>query len=475
MSMRPPELVDRSLAVLQLVEHELLIFAASWLIVSALDEIAIDSCWLWLKLTGKLRERRLRPGDEARPLRGSLAVLVPAWREASVIGDMIRHTLKVWPHERLTLYVGCYRNDPETIAAAMAGAGEDARLRVVIHDRDGPTTKADCLNRLYAALAADELRSGRSCSGVVLHDAEDMVHPAALSVIDEALVEVDFVQLPVRPEPQPASPWVAGHYSDEFTEAHAKSLVVRDALGAAIPAAGVGCGFSRTALADLAHQRAAAGQDGPFASECLTEDYELGIQVSQVRARGRFVRLHDHFGDLVATRAFFPAALEPSIRQKARWIHGIALQGWDRLGWGGRLVDVWMALRDRRGPLTAIVLAAAYLLILVELILASARIVGWQDALVMTPLLKTMIVICFASLIWRGVWRFYFTGREYGIGEGIRSLLRVPVANVISILAGRRALHAYIRTLRGEAVYWDKTEHSDHPAAPDRHKGERRK
>lgn len=112
-------------------------------------------------------------------------------------------------------------------------------MRVVIHDALGPTTKADCLNRLYAALCADEARGGFAYAGIILHDAEDMVHPAALAEMDRALGEVEFVQLPVRPEPQRASPWVAGHYTDEFTEAHAKSLVVRDMLGAALPAAGV--------------------------------------------------------------------------------------------------------------------------------------------------------------------------------------------------------------------------------------------
>ena len=114
----------------------------------------------------------------------------------------------------------------------MDGAGSDSRLRVVIHDALGPTTKADCLNRLYAALCADEARGGFAYAGIILHDAEDMVHPAALAEMDRALGEVEFVQLPVRPEPQRASPWVAGHYTDEFTEAHAKSLVVRDMLGA---------------------------------------------------------------------------------------------------------------------------------------------------------------------------------------------------------------------------------------------------
>ena len=79
----------------------------------------------------------------------------------------------------------------------MAAAARDGRLRVVIHDRDGPTTKADCLNRLYAALSADEVRKQSRYATIVLHDAEDMVHPAALSLIDEAMVDGDFVQVGV--------------------------------------------------------------------------------------------------------------------------------------------------------------------------------------------------------------------------------------------------------------------------------------
>jgi adsorption protein B len=148
--------------------------------------------------------------------------------------------LRAWPQDDLTIYVGCYRNDPQTISAAMAAAANEGRLRVVIHDRDGPTTKADCLNGLYAALCADEMRKGQRFASIILHDAEDMVHPAALSLIDAALTDSDFVQPPVRPEIQASSRWIGGHYADEFAEAHAKILVVRDALGAAVPAAGSG-------------------------------------------------------------------------------------------------------------------------------------------------------------------------------------------------------------------------------------------
>jgi adsorption protein B len=67
------------------------------------------------------------------------------------------------------------------------------------HDRDGPTTKADCLNCLYAALETDERRSGMRFRMVLLQDAEDMVDPAALGLLDAALAHADFVQLPVLP------------------------------------------------------------------------------------------------------------------------------------------------------------------------------------------------------------------------------------------------------------------------------------
>lgn len=456
--------IQEAIKFLQLVEQELLLFAAFWFLLGAIDDIAVDLCWIWLKLTGRARTRRVSGEQESAPLGGRAAILIAAWQEEQVIAHTVRHALSVWQQDDFSLYVGCYGNDPETISAAMSAAGNDPRVRIVIHENAGPTTKADCLNRLYGALSDDERRYGYRFKSIVLHDSEDMVHPAELAVIDAALSEVDFVQLPVRPEPQPASRWVGGHYSDEFTESHAKALVVRDALGAAIPAAGVACGFSRDIMERIARRRRAQGGPGPFASECLTEDYELGVLVRREGGRSRFLRARDDNAQLVATRAYFPARLEDSVRQKTRWIHGIAFQGWDRLGWGTRLADWWMALRDRRGPLTAIVLACGYVLLVIEGLLGLARLSGWQATTIISPVLKGMLVLCFVSFVWRGVFRVAFTAREYGPTEGIRALLRIPVANFIAIVAGRRALWRYIQTLRGAAVTWDKTRHDHHPA-----------
>ena len=276
------------LHALSAIEHELLLFAAVWLAIGALDELAVDGLWLRLVLTGRGRARWLAAGVGDGPparLRGVAAVLVPAWHEADVVGTMLTHTLAAWPQPDLRIYAGCYRNDAETLAAMIAAA-QDTRLRIVVHAADGPTTKADCLNRLYVALCEDERRGAFRARCVLLHDAEDMVHPAALGALDAALGTdgdgADFAQVPVRPEPQPRSRWIAGHYADEFAEAHARAMVVRDWLGIGLPSAGVGSAFSRGAIDLLAARR---DSHQPFAAECLTEDYECGLLIGELGAR----------------------------------------------------------------------------------------------------------------------------------------------------------------------------------------------
>ena len=459
------ELFPLLLGALQMLEQELLYFATFWFVLGAMDEFAVDCLWIGVRVKRWWRPHASNTAGPGAATSGRLAVFVAAWQESHVIGHMIGHTLRAWPQRDLRLYVGCYGNDPATVSAAMMAAASDPRLRIVIHERPGPTTKADCLNRVYRAMAEDERREGFRFRGVVMHDAEDMVHPEAILAIGAGLKDADFVQLPVRPEPQANSRWIAGHYSDEFAEAHGKTLVVRDALRTPIPAAGVGCGFARERLADLARLRGAANGDGPFESECLTEDYELGLLLSRDGGRSRFLRLRASDGQLIATRAYFPATLESAVRQKTRWVHGIALQSWDRLGWSRRPLDIWMRLRDRRGPMMALVLGAAYAWICVTGVLLALQASGWVTHSRDTPALRLMLMVSTASLLWRMVMRFAFTTREYGFAEGLRSIPRLFLANMIAIMAGRRALAAYVRTLRGAAVTWDKTEHRHHPAS----------
>jgi adsorption protein B len=319
---------------------------------------------------------------------------------------------------------------------------------------DGPTTKADCLNHLYDALIAYETETARSTKAVVLHDSEDVVHRYELRIFDGLIDRAAAIQLPVLPLPDPHSRWISGHYCDEFAEAHMKELVVREAVGAAIPLAGVGCAIARKPLAKLA-----AMQDGkPFAGASMTEDYEVGLKLGALGHRTMFVRIPAQPGErgVVTSRGHFPATLGTAVRQKARWLGGIALSGWDRLGWSGGLGERWMRMRDRRGPLAALLLLSAYTAALLWSQLWLAEALGAPVQARMDPVLTTILTVNGWLLAWRVLMRAGFTTSAYGWREGLLSIPRLVVGNIIAMLAAARAVSLH---LGGGARRWDKTRH----------------
>ena len=367
---------------------------------------------------------------------------------------MVTTALQRWSGQDVRLYVGCYPNDSATIAAVRSVAAHDDRLRLNINTRPGPTTKADNLNAMWRAMQADEAATGRRFVAVALHDAEDVVHSAEIGIYAALCRRFDLVQLPVLALiERDRGLWrrfVSAHYADEFAESHGKGLTVREALGAGVPSAGVGCGLSRDML-----QRIADRHGAPFDSGTVTEDYELGLRVREMGGRGIFVRLPaGGDGGLVAVRAHFPDTIEAAVRQKARWQAGIALSGWTRLGWRGGWAEHWMRFRDRRAILAALVLLCAYVSGLMLLMLS---------AIGRTPTFGNgeiaLFGLCTGLMVWRLAMRVLFVGRVYGWAEGLASLPRVLVANLIAMASARRALIAYLRLSRGAPLVWDKTDH----------------
>jgi adsorption protein B len=437
---------------------ELALFAGAGFLLFGLNDLAVDLIYfarrMWRSAT---IYRRFRPAYASYFVfnkdPGLIAILVPAWDESAVIASMLKATLKRLDYDDYRIFVGHYRNDPATAAAIASVA--DPRVHAVEVEADGPTTKADCLNHLYDALVAHELHTGRSAKAVVLHDAEDVVHRFELRIFDGLIDRAAVIQLPVLPLIDPGSRWISGHYCDEFAEAHIKELVVREAVGAAIPLAGVGCAIARKPLAELA-----ARQDGkPFAGTSMTEDYELGLRLGALGHRTIFVRIPAQPGEagVVASRGHFPATLGAAVRQKARWLGGIALSGWDRLGWQGGLGERWMRMRDRRGPLAALLLIAGYAAALLWSQLWLAEALGAPIQARRDPLLVVLLTINFWLLAWRVLMRAVFTASAYGWGEGFRSVPRLVVGNVIAMLAAVRAVSLH---LSGGAKRWDKTRHT---------------
>ena len=443
--------------ILSRVAAELALFAGAGFLLFAVNDLVVDLIYFgrsgWRALTVYTRyPRAFASALPENPEPGFIAMLVPAWDESAVIASMLRTTVRRLDYGNYRIFVGHYRNDPAT-AAAIAAVGDD-RIEAVEVDRDGPTTKADCLNHLYDSLVAYETATGTAATAVTLHDAEDVVHPLELKVFDRLIPRAAVIQLPVLPLPDSHSRWIGGHYCDEFAEAHIKELVVREAVGAAIPLAGVGCAIARKPLTQLA----AMHEGRPFAGTSMTEDYELGLRIGALGLKTMFVRLPARPGErgVVASRGHFPATLGSAVRQKARWLGGIALAGWDRLGWSGGIGERWMRMRDRRGPLAALLLFAAYGAALLWSQIWLAEMLGAPVHARLDPALMTLLTINAWLLAWRVLMRACFTTSAYGLGEGLLSVPRLVAGNLIAILAAARAVRLHIG---GGATRWDKTRH----------------
>ena len=237
-------------------------------------------------------------------------------------------------------------------------------------------------------------------------------------------------------------------------------LRVRHCLGASLPAAGVGCAFDREMMRFIAFDRGNA----PFSTDSLVEDYELGLLIHRLGGPSILAHHIDDAGMLISTRALFPMTIANSVRQKTRWITGIALAGWDRMGWSDSLIESWMRLHDRRSILAAIVVAAGYILAAITIALWLAKMGGVAPTAhrPIPPWMQAMLLSSFALLCWRLIMRAKFTARLYGWRQGLLAVTRQPVANIIAIAAAGRAIIAYTRVCFGKPVTWDKTDHNAH-------------
>jgi adsorption protein B len=444
------------IAAVDTLSRETMLFAAIGFLIGGIDDVAIDLVYLRHRA-----KRARRPSLDEFPVcqtPGRIAIFVAAWDEANVIGAMLRSALARIDYPDFRIYVGTYPNDPATMDAVAEVVEHDARVRLVTGRENGPTTKADCLNTIWRALLRDEADEAARAKAVVLHDAEDVLHAGELRIFDALIGPHLVVQLPVHPLIDPRSRFVAGHYADEFAEAHSKNLVVRQALDASLPLAGVGCAIERACLGRIADLRDGA----PFDADSLTEDYELGLHIAALGGGSVFARVAEYpGGPTVAVRALFPARLDAAVRQKTRWMIGIALAGWDRVGWG-RARDWrehWMRMRDRRAPIAVLVLIAAYLAALSWAISATLHAVSGTAPGGLSFGMAVLLTVNSGLLIWRLAVRAAFTARVYGWRQALLSLPRAVVGNFIALAAAQRALFRYVGMLRGAAPRWDKTAH----------------
>jgi adsorption protein B len=452
------------------------------LVVLGSEDLLIDLIYwvrrLWRRLTVYSRHRfadeQLLYAQGEQPL----AILVPAWNEVGVVGEMAHLAASRLDYENYQIFVGTYPNDPDTQTDVDAACRRFSNVHKVVCALPGPTSKADCLNNIIAAVFAFEREASVCFSGFILHDAEDVISPLELRLFNLLVDRKDLIQVPVYPFLH--RHWwnfTANHYADEFAELHGKDVLVREALVGQVPSAGVGTCFSRRAILRLLDE----GEGIAFSTQSLTEDYDIGIRLRQVGMAEIFVRFSPRdpalaplrerrFGvsrrdsQVICVRENFPDTLATSVRQKSRWITGIVFQGARNLPWSSSPLFNYFLWRDRRGGISNLIgLVAMLLAVQLGLVwlITQEQWSGWEYPSVLGDSRYLQLVLAFNGLLLvnRIVQRVYFTGTYYGLVPALMAVPRMVWGNWINFFANLRAYRQVAALGDARRVAWDKTTH----------------
>jgi adsorption protein B len=429
---------------------------AIWILLSGLDDLFIGLVYLF---SARTRFRWPSAAELDGAPRRRIAILVPLWREDGVIAQMLERNLAVVRYGDYEIFAGVYPNDDPTLGAVLAAARNDPRVHLALCPDNGPTSKGDCLNHAYRAMEEYEAAHGPRFEIVATHDAEDLIHPESLQLINWFSRDYQMVQIPVLPLPTSLSDLTHGVYCDEFAEYQTKDIPARQRLGGFLPANGVGTGFSRMALERLAIER----RGMVFDPQCLTEDYETGCCLHALGFRQLFVPLRFVGGKPVATREYFPKGFAAAVRQRSRWVAGIALQGWERHGWRAPWPQRYWFWRDRKGLAGNLLSPVANLIFLYYLagLLAGGANGGlWEIAPAVPCWLPSLCLATFGLSASQIAMRMWACARVYGWRFAAGVPVRTLWANVVNCAATVEALRQFFASrIHSRALEWRKTDH----------------
>ncbi len=397
-----------------------------------------------------------------------IAVMIPAWQEYDVLEAMVRTNLKRLQYENFHWFIGVYPNDEKTVSIALdLESRYPDKITVIINDLPGPTSKAQCLNRILQVMMGgfDKGKKPWVPRFIAIHDAEDVIHPLSFKAINAQDEDLDFIQIPIFSLPVSTSEWVAGTYLDEFADIHLREIPVRQKLRMPIPSAGVGTFFSYRIMDILGRRFGTWFEEGN-----LTEDYEVSMKIARLGGKQKFMLLLDPKGDVIATREYFPADFGRSVRQKTRWTTGIGLQTmlrWGnyespmkRLNWKTLMAryGVW---RDRKALWANPLVFLAWSVILVMFSVSILR----PEALSSVSRNTLLSNLMFLNLVLFGLrllQRWRFTTVLYGFQHGVLTIPRLALGSVINGMAAIRAIRQFgdaSRDNKQDKIIWDKTEH----------------
>ena len=433
---------------------------AFWVAFSGLDDFVIDvaAAFAWLRILWSRHDDSPSDAELAAVPPLHMAVFVAAWKEHRVIQNMLDNNLARLNYPRVDFFVGVYPNDALTVSAVREAMKRHPNVHLSLCPHDGPTSKADCLNWIYQRMILHEEECGVRFDMVLTHDAEDIIDPDALTWINYYAQWNDMIQIPVLALPTALRELSHGVYCDEFCEYQHKDMMARSLMGGFIPSSGVGTGFSRRALERLA----AANANRIFEPGCLTEDYENGFRVANLGLRQKFIPIHVRHGRAIATRGYFPRAFAAAVRQRTRWVTGIALQSWEFHSFSETMRNLYWFWRDRKGLAGNLVGPLANVLFLYGLFTLTWAVSTshvWRlghDAAWLAPLAAVGLALQLLHTCIRIVCCARIYGWRYAAGVPVR----VITANWMNCFATCLAIFNYASArAQGLPLRWMKTDH----------------
>ncbi len=449
------------------------------MLISGIDDLFIDVVYwtrrLWRACTVYRKNEHLSYKELYKPEEKALAIMVPAWNETGVIGNMASLAANTLDYENYHIFVGTYPNDPDTQRDVDEVCALFPNVHKVVCARPGPTSKADCLNNILDAILQFERHAKFSFSGFILHDAEDVISPMELRLFNYLVARKDLIQIPVYPFERKWTHFTSLSYLDEFSELHGKDVPVREALAGQVPSAGVGTCFSRRAVLALM----ADGDGIAFDEQSLTEDYDIGFRLRQKGMEEIFCRFpiinedkpaSAPFGqrartaNVICVREYFPDTYATAVRQKSRWIIGIVFQGFKTHRWSNNAILNYFLWRDRKGAIANFLSFAAMLVMLQLLALMAYQHTvedAWQflSIFVGGTWLSALLWINFFLMSNRMMQRIIFVTAYYGLLQGLMAIPRLFWGNLINFMANWRAIRQVIQHGDPRRVAWDKTTH----------------
>lgn len=455
-------------------------------LVSGIDDLFFDIvywgyCCIQL-LKGK--ERSVINYDQIATIpEKRIAMVVGCWHEADVIEHMVQYNLRNIDYVNFDIFIGVYSNDHATLKKAQKLDCQYNNVHCVINTKDGPTNKADNLNSIYASLSDFERKNNKQFDIVVMHDSEDVIHFLSFKVLNYLIPRAPMVQIPIFPLDIYLSNFIHWSYCDEFAEVHTKDLLVRAMVNGFVPSAGVGTGFDRAILEEIAKER----QGLPFSIETFTEDYNVSLQLHRLRQKKKCkkkpvflmtyveriqaCRPWYYFGlkklkrkkTLIATRALFPTRYTTAVRQRSRWTLGIVFQEWKNSGWNGKLSTIYFIFHDRKGIFSHFCGGFSYVLFLYWLTIFIYSFfypytITLEYFLQKSPWFWSVIYIISLMMLNRIWQRSIAVFRIYGFLPALMAPFRIFVSNFINMHALCRALQQLIvARKKPKKAIWDKT------------------